>query len=185
MGNMHLVQTCAHNTHCEVGMEFRVRISIDATLYPEDLISLPSNFNFRTFDAYTGGKIRSLSDVHFPRAFRELCQWRSVLFTCNHNRGRENGCIHCTRMNINVRLISTTAGHIVCACVCVCVCVCERHSDLNSLCHTLYLWGRKLCSHWRTSLLSFIAVIDWSHWSARTPRFIPIRHTALLLLFWP
>jgi hypothetical protein len=53
---MHLVQTRAHITHCEVGMEFRVRISIDATLYPEDLISLPSNFNFRTFDAYTGGK---------------------------------------------------------------------------------------------------------------------------------
>jgi hypothetical protein len=38
-------------------MEFRVRISIDAILYPEDLISLPSNFNFRTFDAYTGEKI--------------------------------------------------------------------------------------------------------------------------------
>jgi hypothetical protein len=41
-------------------MEFRVRFSIDATLYPEDLISLPSNFNFRTFDAYTGKKTLAL-----------------------------------------------------------------------------------------------------------------------------
>jgi len=70
------VQTCAQIAqipHCEVGMEFRVRFSIDATLYPEDLISLPSNFNFRTFDAYTGKK-RLPSDVHFPWAFREMCQ---------------------------------------------------------------------------------------------------------------
>jgi hypothetical protein len=54
-----------------------------------------------------------------------LCQWRSVLFRCNHNRGRENWCIHCIHMNINVQLISTAAGHILCTCVCVCVCVSE------------------------------------------------------------
>jgi hypothetical protein len=57
---MNLVQNCAHITHCEVGMEFRLRVSIDATLCPEDLIALPSNFNFRTFDAYTEKKSLAL-----------------------------------------------------------------------------------------------------------------------------
>jgi len=140
---MHLVHLCTHNTlrswHKVQGPHFHWCYFVPRG---SDIASL--QFQFPHFWRLHGEKNRLPYDVHFPWAFRELCQWRSVLFRCNHNRGRENGCNHCIHMNINVQLISAAAGHIVCACVCarvcVCVCVCEKAILILILCVTLWIY---------------------------------------------